>query len=231
MTRGPRPLLRQPSDPQLPPLLHRPARLAVGELDADGGGDLADPHPHRQRRRGRPHHRAPVPADAPLRRLGRADRRPGAEAAAAPAHPGPPHDRAAGDARPGARRGPRPVDGLRPRLRPRLRQRGRLPDPAGVRDGDGRRRAGRERGQPQQRPRPLGPDRRPGARRRPDRDGRGRALLRPERRQLRGDDLGPAGDGHRGAAAERGRSRASRARSGRASATSAPTPSSGSRSG
>ena len=183
--RGPRPLLRQPSDPELPPLLHRPARLAVGELDADGRRDLADPDPDRQRRRRRPHHRAPVPADAAARRLRRADRRPGAEAAPAAAHPGPAHGRAAGDAHPGAQRSGYALDGLRPRLRPRLRQRGRLSDPPGLRDGDGRRRAGSERGQPQQRPRPFRPHRRPGAGGRADRDRRGRALLRAQRRQLR----------------------------------------------
>ena len=39
---------------------------------------------------------------------------------------------------------------------------------------------------------PLGPHRRPGDRRRPDRHRRARALLRDQRRQLRGDDLRPA---------------------------------------
>ena len=50
----------------------------------------------------------------------------------------------------------RTLDGLRPGLRPRHRQRRRQPDPAGLRDRDGRPRAGRQRGQPQQRPDPLG---------------------------------------------------------------------------
>ena len=45
-------------------------------------------------------------------------------------------------------------------------QRGRQPDPAELRDRDGRPRAGRQRGQPQQRHRPVGADRRPGDRRR-----------------------------------------------------------------
>ncbi len=91
------PHLRLPRGPQLPALLRRPGDLALGQLDADGRRDLADPQPHRQRRRGRPDHRAAVPADAALRRLGRAARRPLLEATPADRHPG-----ADGDA--GARR-------------------------------------------------------------------------------------------------------------------------------
>ena len=61
-------------------------------------------------------------------------------------------------------------------------QRGRQPDPAELRDRDGRPRPGRQRGQPQQRHRPGGADRRPGARRAADRRLRRRPLLRPQRR-------------------------------------------------
>ena len=81
--RPPAPLLQLARGPQLPALLRRPADLAVGHLDADGGGDLADPQPDRQRCRGRPDHGAAVPADAAVRRLGRAARRPDPETAAA----------------------------------------------------------------------------------------------------------------------------------------------------
>ncbi len=42
------------------------------------------------------------------------------------------------DAHPRARGSAGPLDGLRPRLPARLRQRGRLPDPPGLRHGDGR---------------------------------------------------------------------------------------------
>ena len=38
------PQLRLPLRPQLPPLLRRADGLALGQLDADGGRDLADPH-------------------------------------------------------------------------------------------------------------------------------------------------------------------------------------------
>ena len=58
-------------------------------------------------------------------------------------------------------------------------------------------RPGRQRGQPEQRPRPQRARDRPGVRRRPDRDRRSGALLRPQRRQLRLDDLGARRDGHR----------------------------------
>src|SRR3954453_15726860 len=64
-------LLRLPLGPELPPVLHRPGRLPVGELDADGGRDLADSRAHRQRLRGRPDDCPPVPADPPLRGVGR----------------------------------------------------------------------------------------------------------------------------------------------------------------
>ena len=63
------------------------------------------------------------------------------------------------------RRRGRAVDGLRARLRPRGDQRGRQPHPPELRDRDGGRRAGRQRGQPQQRPDPLRAD--PRARRPP----------------------------------------------------------------
>ena len=63
-------------------------------------------------------------------------------------------------ARPGARalgadrdRRGRALDGVRARLRPRRGQLGRQPDPAELRDRDGRLRPGRQRGRPQQRPR------------------------------------------------------------------------------
>ena len=55
------------------------------------------------------------------------------------------------------------------RLRPRHGQRRRQPDPAELRDRDGRRRPGRQRGQPQQRPDPLRAAGRPGDGRHPDR--------------------------------------------------------------
>ena len=61
-------------------------------------------------------------------------------------------------------------------------------------------RPGRQRGQPQQRPRPLGSHRRPGARRAADRHGRGRALLRDQRGHLRRHDLRAVADGAGGAA-------------------------------
>ena len=86
--RRPAPLLQLAGGSQLPPLLRRPADLPLRHLDADGGRDLADPQPHRQRRRRRPHHRAAVPADAAVRRLGRPARRPHPEAAAADHHAG-----------------------------------------------------------------------------------------------------------------------------------------------
>ena len=76
-----------------------------------------------------------------------------------------------------------------------LGQRGRQPDPAELRDRDGRPGPGRQRGQPQQRHRPVGADRRPGDRRAADRRLRGRPLLRPQRAHLRRDDLRPLGDG------------------------------------
>ena len=87
LERRPAPILRLARGPQLPPLLRRPGDLALRQLDADGRGDLADPQPHRQRHRGRPHHRAAVPADAALRRLGRPARRPHRQAPAADHHP------------------------------------------------------------------------------------------------------------------------------------------------
>ena len=88
----------------------------------------------------------------------------------------------------------RAVDGVRARLRPRRRQLDRQPGPAELRDRDGRRRSGRQRGRPQQRPRStaariLGPAG-AGA---PDRDGRRRALLPAQRGHLRRDDRRPAG--------------------------------------
>ena len=75
-------------------------------------------------------------------------------------------------------------------------QRGRQPDPAELRDRDGRPRPGRQRGQPQQRDRADGADRR--ARRvagAADRRLRRRPLLRAQRAHLRGDDRRPLGDG------------------------------------
>ena len=58
------------------------------------------------------------------------------------------------------------MDGVRARLRPRRGQLDRQPDPAELRDRDGRRRPGRQRGRAQQRARPLRPD--PRARRAPE---------------------------------------------------------------
>ena len=87
------------------------------------------------------------------------------------------------------------LDGLPRRLRDGLGQRGRQPDPAELRDRDGRPRPGRQRGQPQQRDRADGADRRPGAGRDADRRLRRRPLLRPQRAHLRGDDRRPLGDG------------------------------------
>ena len=55
------------------------------------------------------------------------------------------------------------LDGLPRRLRDGLGQRDRQPRPAELRDRDGRARPGRQRGQPQQRDRADGADRRPGA--------------------------------------------------------------------
>ena len=84
------------------------------------------------------------------------------------------------------RRGSHALDGVRAGLRARLRQRGRQPDPAGFVIEIVGARAGRQRGQPQQRPRPRGP--RSSARRSPGvliADCRRRALLRPQRPQLR----------------------------------------------
>ena len=103
----------------------------------------------------------------------------------------------------------------------RAGQRGRQPDPAELRDRDGRPRPGRQRGQPQQRDRAGGADRRPGPGRDPDRRLRRRPLLRAQRAHLRGDDLRPLGDGPAApAAAEPVAPRANRARSAPACATS-----------
>ena len=82
-----RQLLQLARGPQLPALLRRPAGLPLRHLDADGRGDLGGPHPHRQRRRRRPDHGAAVPADAAVRRLGRAARRPHPQAPAADRRP------------------------------------------------------------------------------------------------------------------------------------------------
>ena len=117
------------------------------------------------------------------------------------------------------------LDGLPGGLRDGARQRRRQPDPAELRDRDGRRRPGRQRGQPQQRHRPGGADRRPGDRRPADRRLRGRPLLRAQRAHLRGDDLRPLGDGPARPARRAGRPARARARSGPACATSAPRPS------
>ena len=65
--------------------------------------------------------------------------------------------------------------------------------------------------------------------RRADRDRRGGAVLRPQRRELRVHDLGPRRDGHREAAAGRDGGKGAWAPSARPSATSGATPSSGSR--
>ena len=74
--------------------------------------------------------------------------------------------------------------------RPRRRQ----PRPAGVRDRARRPRPGPQRGQPEQRPRPLGADHRPGDRRRDHRALRRGALFRRQLAQLRGDALRPLQD-------------------------------------
>ena len=136
------PQLRLPPRPQLPPLLRRPDGLALGHLDADRRRDLADPQPDRLRRRGRPDHRAAVPADAALRRLGRPARRPDPEAPPADRHPGldgDPRDRPLRRHRDRRRH---PLDGLPGGLRDGQRQRRRQPDPAELRDRDGRARTG-----------------------------------------------------------------------------------------
>ena len=56
MTRAARrrpPDVQLAADPELPALLHRPAHLGLGHLDADGGPGVAGPAPHRERRRPR----------------------------------------------------------------------------------------------------------------------------------------------------------------------------------
>ena len=82
----------------------------------------------------------------------------------------------------------RDLDRLRADRGPRPRARRRQPGPAGVRDRDRRPRPGRQRRLAQQRPRPLGPDHRPGDRRRPDRDLGRDPVLRAQRAHLRRDD-------------------------------------------
>ena len=62
---------------QLPPVLRRPVHLAVRHVDADDRPRLARAAPVAQQRlRRRARHRAAVPAHAPVRRVGRRDRRP-----------------------------------------------------------------------------------------------------------------------------------------------------------
>ena len=119
----------------------------------------------------------------------------------------------------------RALDGLPRRLRDGHGQRDRQPRPAELRDGDGRPRPGRQRGQPQQRDRADGADRRAGAGRAADRRLRRRPLLRPQRAHLRGDDRRPLGDGPARACTPSRSRRASRARSAPACATSSAPPS------
>ena len=97
-------------------------------------------------------------------------------------HPGD-DDRARAHALRARRDGPcRGLDGARPGARARRRQRGRQPDPSGLRDGARRARPDRQRGVAEQRHRPYGADRGPGARRRADRARRRRAVLRASTR-------------------------------------------------
>ena len=137
------PQLRLPLRPQLPPLLRRAAGLALGDLDADGGGDLAGPHAS-------PASGVAVGLTTALQFLPMllfgawggllADRIP--EAAAADRHPGADGDPGDRPARRHRDRRRRPLDGLRRGLRDGAGQRGRQPDPAELRDRDGRRPTG-----------------------------------------------------------------------------------------
>ena len=86
----------------------------------------------------------------------------------------------------------RAVDGVRPGLRPRIDQRDRQSDPPELRDRDGRRRPGRQRGRAQQRARPLGAHLRARGSRPPDRHRRRRSLLFAQLGDLRRDDRRPA---------------------------------------
>ena len=171
VTRGPAPLLRLPPRAQLPALLRRSGRVSLSgnwmQMVAETWLIL---EPDRQRRRGRPDRgrssscrsssSAPRAACSPTaidkRRLLMLTQ----AVMAVPALV------LLGLTAAGAIE-PWMVFGAR--LRAGQRQRRRQPDAAELRDRDGRPEAARQRGQPQQRDRPLLPDRRTGARRPADR--------------------------------------------------------------
>ena len=192
---GAAPLLHLPGRPQLPPLLRGPAGLGHRQLDPGRRRDVADPDPDRERPGGRGDLGAAIPAPAAIRRLGRSARRPLSEALRADGHPGADGAPRAGPVGGDRRRRRRAVDGLRPGLRAGGGQRGRLPDPAELRDRDGGRRSRRQRGQPEQRPDSLRSHPGAGGGRGPDRHGGGRDLLLGQRGLVRRHGGRPEGDG------------------------------------
>ena len=122
------------------------------------------------------------------------------------------------------------LDGLRPRAVPRRDQHVRQPGPSELRDRDGRPRPGRQRRVAERLDHPGGPPDRPGDRRGRDRHARSRAVLHPERADLRVHGRDAAADAPRGAHARPGRCRGERASCARVSRSRRARPSCGSRS-
>src|SRR6266700_4894104 len=130
--------LQLPTYPQFPALRERATGLLHRHVGATHRAGLAGVEHHRQPDRGRYHHRIAVPAHAVVRPDRRRDRRPLPEAPRAAGDPG----RHVSDGR-----GPRGADALAPgpglarlpdRVRARHRDRRREPDPAVLRERDGR---------------------------------------------------------------------------------------------